>query len=83
MGQPAEGGPEGTGSVGAVGVVAVGEGEADVVVGVMIPLVVVGGVMVKVGVVTVDEEIVTEVDSVDVTLVTDDDTVTSVVGVSE
>jgi hypothetical protein len=63
--------------------VLVGDGEADVVVGVRIWRVVVGGVSVKVGVMWVDEELLTGVDRVDVTLVTDDETVTSVVCVSD
>jgi len=63
--------------------VLVGDGEADVVVGVTIWRVVVGGVSVKVGVMWVDEELLTEVDRVDVTLVTDDETVTSVVCVPD
>jgi hypothetical protein len=82
MGQPAEGGPEGTGSVGGDGAVgSVVVVVASVVDGVTIPPVVVGGVSVKVEVVYVDEELITDVDSVDVTVVTDDETVTSVVDV--
>jgi hypothetical protein len=52
-------------------------------VGVTIPPVGVGGVSVKVGVVYVDEERRTEVDIVGVTVVTDDETVTSVVCVCD